>query len=92
MGIDDPARSCPESVAKGMYAPREAESGVLRVGAVGYSEESLCGGYGRRTTLAKRNAELEVKERDGGKKRQVSNNVTTSVVSLTGMASASKKS
>jgi hypothetical protein len=79
MGIDDAAMSCPESIPVGkVYAPRKAESGALCV-AVGYS---LCGGYERKTTLAKRNAELEVKERDRGKKRQVRNNVTSSLYSV----------
>jgi len=57
MGIGVAAMSCPESVLAGnVYAPREAESGALCVGVaeserekeVGYGEESLCGGYGRR--------------------------------------------
>ena len=51
-----------------LYAPREAESGALCVGAARFERE--LGSYERRTTLAKRNAELEVKGKEGSQGRK----------------------
>jgi hypothetical protein len=61
MGAPAAARFCPESALG--YVPREAESAALCDGP---------GGYERRTTMDKRNAEMEVKrkERARGKERR----------------------